>query len=204
MFSLEKELISFYKSINECKANFHLGGKGGNHGQYHTESFKSKLSKFVSSRIGLLNPMYGKTHSLEAKQKIREANLNKKMSDEIKLKISNKNKGHVVSEETKKKISLINKCRKMTPEQIKKCVESHPKYLYKVFHNDKIIFETKIKNEIYKYFKTNLNISRAIVDKIILETYNPKFNKHQYLNEYKIIKNKLSVSTIPDECKEVE
>lgn len=59
-FKLEAQLIKEYREKGECCCNFADGGAtNGN----------SHLS-------GALNPMYGKTHTLEARQKIREANLN--------------------------------------------------------------------------------------------------------------------------------
>lgn len=83
-------------------------------------------------------------------------------------------------------------------------------YIWFLKETNEVFYVGKGKNNRYKSLSSRnsyfLNIIHKydVVDKIILETYNPKFNKHQYLNEYKIIKNKLSVSTIPDECKEVE
>ena len=58
-FELEKKLIDEYRKRGECCCNFAEGG---------AENGNSHLS-------GALNPMYGKTHTFEARQKIREANL---------------------------------------------------------------------------------------------------------------------------------
>ena len=46
------------------------------------------LSDFNKTRIGELNPMFGKTHSEEARKKISQAHLGKVISEECKLKMS--------------------------------------------------------------------------------------------------------------------
>lgn len=73
----------------------------------------NKKSKCMSCRnyVGEKNPMYGKKHTLEIKEKISQTNIGKKLTDEQKTKISEKLKGknHPLygkkhSEETKNKI----------------------------------------------------------------------------------------------------
>ena len=66
----------------------------------------------------------------------------------------------------------------------------------------------------YKYCKDKYNISRTIVDKIILNNYKATFKRNKYINNLSIKifnateeEKKLyikGVSTNPDECKGVE
>ena len=62
---------------------YNLREGGGSHGKMSVES-KQKMS--VSTR-GENNPMYGKRHSDETKQKISEAHLGKTLSEETKKKV---------------------------------------------------------------------------------------------------------------------
>lgn len=55
-YKLERELIHKYWDKGECKANFHEGGRGGNHGNYN-ENMRKKLSEFASTRTGEKNSM---------------------------------------------------------------------------------------------------------------------------------------------------
>jgi len=68
---------------------------------------------------GEKNPMYGKHHSEEAKQKIRNFHNGKNLSEETKLKISLSNKGRNQSEEQKRKISEAHKGKIKTKEHCK-------------------------------------------------------------------------------------
>jgi hypothetical protein len=125
------------------------------HKRYHTKitsrvyaSIKEEYSRIQSEKVqGEKNPMWGKTHSEEAKNKIREANLGNQITDEqrekitlsklgktrepfsdewrAKLSASSKGKnnsryGVEVSEETRRKISEKAKGRKQSPETIAK------------------------------------------------------------------------------------
>lgn len=91
----------------------------------------NKKSKCMSCRnyVGEKNPMYGKKHTLEIKQKISQANIGKKLTDERKTKISEKLKGknHPLygkkhSEETKNKIRQKHLGKKGL------CGVNHPMY----------------------------------------------------------------------------
>ena len=82
---LEKELIREWDSANPNKGyNITLGGEGAN-GLVHTEEFKEKRSEKYS---GEGNPFYGKQHTEETKEKLREINTGKTHSEETKRKIS--------------------------------------------------------------------------------------------------------------------
>ena len=63
-YEAEKEIIVKYKALGYHLVNFDEGGRAG------------------GRCPGELNPMYGKTHSPEARQKIREANINGKNAKE--------------------------------------------------------------------------------------------------------------------------
>lgn len=86
-------------------------------GYIPTKEARRKMSLAIS---GKNHPMYGKTHTKEAKEKIRLAGLGRKMSMEQKLKVSEFHKGKILSFETKKKMSLAKKGRLFTEEHKKK------------------------------------------------------------------------------------
>ena len=69
-------------------------------GRTHSEETRKKLSTLNSGknngmygRNGELNPFYGKHHTYETKQKIKEKTIGRKVSEETKQKISNSLKG---------------------------------------------------------------------------------------------------------------
>lgn len=69
-----------------------------------TEETKRKISENHADISGEKNPMYGKHHTEETKEKLRQKNLGKKLTQEHKDKISKSSKGRIISEETKKKM----------------------------------------------------------------------------------------------------
>ena len=75
-------------------------------GRCFSEEHKSKLSESHKGKYaGEKNPMYGKKHSEEVRNKISRAHKGKKMSAETRKRMSESQKGHLVSEETRKKLS---------------------------------------------------------------------------------------------------
>jgi group I intron endonuclease len=65
-------------------------------GWNHTEKAKKKMSETKSKMyLGKNNPFYGKTHSEETKEKIRQARFGKKLSKEHRDKISKSNKSYL-------------------------------------------------------------------------------------------------------------
>lgn len=68
-YRLERELIHEYLEKGECKANFHEGGCGGNHGNYG-ENMRRKLSEFASTRTGSKNPMWKHKYTTEQLEKM--------------------------------------------------------------------------------------------------------------------------------------
>lgn len=81
----------------------------------HSEETKQKLKKYWEKhkRCGEKHPMYGKHHSEETKEKIRQSLLGTKHSEETKQKMSDSHKGKKMSGE----------CYKKT---IKRLKENHP------------------------------------------------------------------------------
>lgn len=118
-------------------------------------------------------PMYGKHHSEESKQKISKSNLGKviphtkewrlKMSnilkghftsEETKLKISYKHKGKIVSDETKLKMSMVKMGKPMPKETKDKLSVSH-----KSEDSSKAKLTWEDVNQIrYKFLKENISI----------------------------------------------
>ena len=74
---------------------------------------------------GINNPFYGKKHTEETKQKLREARAKQIITEETKQKIRLSSKGRKVSEETKQKIREKKKGRKFTEEHKQKIKENH-------------------------------------------------------------------------------
>ena len=82
-------------------------------GWNHTEEAKRKMSETKSKQyLGKNNPFFGKTHSEEAKEKIRQARLGKKLSEEHKNAIAK-------SYNPKRFYKAVVKINKETDEEIK-------------------------------------------------------------------------------------
>ncbi len=94
------------------------------------EETVEKISNAAKKRIGSLNSFYGKHHSEETKQKVRESK--KHLSDESRKRMSEAQKGKIMPEETKQKISKTLKGRQspmkgkhMSESTRKKMSEAH-------------------------------------------------------------------------------
>ena len=102
-------------------SNAKKGKPAHNKGIPMSEETKKKLSE---SKKGLLsgekNPMFGKHHSEETKQKIGGVHKGKHISEEQKKKLSVALKGRIMSDEHKKKIGEANKGRHHSEESKKK------------------------------------------------------------------------------------
>ncbi len=79
-----------------------------------SESTKGKLRTKALERdvSGERNPMYGKTHTEEARAKISEAHKKENLSEETLAKMSDAQKGKKASPETKAKLSASRKGEK--------------------------------------------------------------------------------------------
>lgn len=86
----EEIFIALFDTRNpEIGYNIAKGGKN----TQHSEETKKKISEHHADFSKEKHPMWGKHHSEETKEKIRQAALGKKMSDEAKEKISKATRG---------------------------------------------------------------------------------------------------------------
>lgn len=86
-------------------------------GQVLSEEHKQKLSIALS---GDKNPMYGKKHSEETREKITKANLGRKLDEETKMKMSISRIGKAKSEEHKQNIAKALTGLKRSEETLEK------------------------------------------------------------------------------------
>lgn len=190
MSEREKYWIKHYDSYNSGY-NMTIGGEalfGENnpfYGKTHTIETKEKLSLLASQRIGNKNPFYGKHHSEETLELMRKVHKGVKPSEETKKKMSEAQKGE--------KNHFYGKHH--SKETKKKLSETRRDKTPLIAYNDTEKLTFTDRKEAYEYFKSDSKyesfrsgISRSIK------------NKTKYLNYYWI----KSVETIPDECKEVE
>lgn len=90
----EKEIfyIDKYKSEGHKLTNITNGGEGWRNMEFSDEH-KKNISLNHADVSGENNPMFGKTHSIEAKEKIRKFRFSYKITDKAKEKMSSKRKG---------------------------------------------------------------------------------------------------------------
>ena len=106
-------------------SNAKKGKPSHNKGKPMSEETKKKLSESKKGlQTGEKNPMFGKHHSEETKQKIGEVHKGKHISEEQKKKLSIALKGRIMSDEHKKKIGEANKGRHHSEESKKKMSET--------------------------------------------------------------------------------
>lgn len=79
-----KEYYKIHKSYRCGKTNIELFGSK------KAKEISKKISEFAKTRVGNKNPFYGKTHSDETKEKIRNARIGKSPSNTKKIQINNK------------------------------------------------------------------------------------------------------------------
>lgn len=187
-WELERKLIREYKAKGECKTNFHEGGNGGNTGCYDNPERSAKLSAAAKKRIGKLNPMFGKHHTEETKEKIRQANLGKKLTPEHIKKLRIANTGRKKTQAELDFITKLNKGKKMPKETKEKMMNSLCPYEYQVYLNKELKYSCLGHAALWKYCKKEFNISRTIIDKIILKQWKPTFKKHKWLETLEILK----------------
>lgn len=217
-YILERELIHKYWDKGECKANFHEGGRGGNHGNYN-ENMRKKLSEFASTRTGEKNPMW--KHEYTPKQ-LEKMSYSQKTSIKAYEWTHSERHSKICSENAKR----LNTDPKYEEYRIKRNkiiseVAKRPKSKEYLQHNrdrqcpnnyicklnNEVIYETRYRKDLIKFCEDYLNISRTIFFQVLNNNWTPKFKKHEHLKTLQIITeiNKYKgVSTTPDECKEVE
>lgn len=189
-WELEKKLIKKYKAKGECKTNFHEGGCGGNTGNYKNPERSAKISAAAKKRVGKLNPMFGNHHSEETREKIRQANLGKKLSPEHIEKLKIANKGRKKTQAELDFITNLNKGNPMPKEIKEKMMNSLCPYEYQVYLNNELKYTCLGHTELWNYCKKEFDISRTIIDKIITKEWKPTFNKHKWLETLEILKIK--------------
>lgn len=114
----EKYYIKFYNTLWPNGYNLSEGGEGG----IMCEEIRRKISAAIS---GEKNPMFGKHHSDESKNKISNSHKGKQLSEEHRKKLSESHKGKQLSEEAKKKLIELHKGKQLSEETKKKISESH-------------------------------------------------------------------------------
>lgn len=142
----EKFWIRYYDSFHNGY-NMTLGGDG------------------TKGMSGVLNPFYGRTHTLETRQKLREKNIGKPSAF----------KGHHFSEESKKKLSIKQKERfkniynhpsygkHLSEEHKAKVGKCHSIAIYALDDNMDIVFEFESSIKASQYFKCGAtSITNAI------------------------------------------
>ena len=117
MCSDEQYYIKVFKTLWPNGYNLTEGGDGG----IPSEETRKKMSE---SRSSEKNPMFGKHHSDETKQKISRVHKGKQTSEETKKKLSSALKGRIMSDEHKKKIGEASKGRHHSEESKKKMSET--------------------------------------------------------------------------------
>ena len=192
--------------IKIIKQHFYVGIPSliKNHGQKGNKKYGSPGNK---------NPMYGKHHTKETKEKISKKNLGKvctrehrerigqankgkpssmkgkKHSEEVKRRISLLNKGRHHTDEAKKKISRANtgKCR---TEQVKRNISETKRRLYK---------EGKLKSWNWGLTKQNNKKIREIGQKIRLTAIGNKYSEGRILSKESRMKMSATKQKIPIE-----
>jgi len=91
--ALERRYIRWWgrKDLGTGILHNRTDGGEGNSGLIFTEEHKRKIGLAHKGKCGLVkdkNPMWGKSHSIETRKKMREARKGKQHSEETKLKIS--------------------------------------------------------------------------------------------------------------------
>ena len=194
-FALEKELITQYKAIGQCKTNLHEGGCGGNTGKYDDPERSCKISEFAKTRTGSKNSNFGNKWTEEQKQQASERTKQWwKEHPEFKETMSQIHKGKTpwnkgLTKETDNRIhSSWNKGIKMETSAYNKMMDKDCPFLYQVFLNNELIFENISSKKLEEFCSINLGISRSIIDKVIKQEWKPTFKKHQHLTTLQIKK----------------
>lgn len=189
---LEKKRIKYYKSIGQAKTNFHEGGVGGYTGNYDSPERNKKLSEAMIRRNlkGERNPMYGKTHTPEARKLISEANKGKKISPEQIERFRQYNLNRTYTDEERQKIRERNTGVIFTEERKKNISKALIKYQYTILFNNTSTTINGFVN-LANYMNENYNLSRGVVEKIIANEWQPKFNRHKKFKDLKIIKTEI-------------
>jgi len=107
-------------ATNRGKISKYKGIKG----RYSEETLQKMRDSTKGKRNGSNNPMFGRKHSKETKEKIGRSSKTRIFDDIARHHMSLSGKGKIVSKETREKLSIANKGRKhteKTKEIIRKC-----------------------------------------------------------------------------------
>lgn len=99
-WEIEKQRIAQLKRIGQAKANFHVGGRGGDTG------YRPK---------GKNNPFYGRKHSEETVKKIKEKQTGKRATSETRQKMSKSHQGLATGKNNPMYGKALDKNPKATP-----------------------------------------------------------------------------------------
>lgn len=91
---------------------------------YMNESLAAVNGFFGRDVSGKNHPMYGKKHSLETRNKLKNARRKRITTEETKRKMSESLKGRKISEEQKEKLRIVNIGKKLSGETKKKISKS--------------------------------------------------------------------------------
>lgn len=93
-----------------CNPTYGYNMSFGGEGDLRTDVVKKKLSKIASLRIGKKNPFFGKKHTEETKNKLRDISKIRATPEHIQKMIDSRSIGYAKkSIETRKKMSLASK-----------------------------------------------------------------------------------------------
>lgn len=84
--------------------------------------------------------------------------------------------------------SSWNKGLKMAESSYQKMMDKDCPYLYQVFLDGKLIFENISSKKLEAFCSKELGISRTIINKVINQTWKPKFDRHKHLETLQILK----------------
>ena len=213
---LERKLIAEYKLKGECETNLHEGGFGGNTGNY--EKASKSLKEFYKKNGPLKS-------TLDNCKKMNDAVRGKPQTEEHKKRLSESHKNYwanLTEEEYQRiKDSRKGRLKGRAPWNLGKewSDETKFKIFLRVSHKYEVYFEGKL---VYwclglpllkKFCKSNLGVGPSLIGRLIRSNaeYDPRLKRDKHLKSL-MIKDvgKLpagsleGVSTIPDECREVE
>ena len=134
--------------------------------------------------------MYGKHHSQETKQILREKNLGKKLSPEHKAKLIAANTGRKKTPKELEKLRQANLGKTMSKESKEKMMNNLCPFEYQVYLNGQLQFTCLGHTALWNYCKTEFNISGTIIEKVINNNWKPIYNKHKWLETLQILKIK--------------
>ena len=190
-FEYEKTLINYYKQKNQAKANFHIGGSGGNTLKHMPEDLKEKyiqkMRKINKKRCN--NYDFKNNTSTRMKQLYSNPEEREKQSKLLKEVWKN--------EELKNKHSEIIK-KSYTPELRKIRSEKAKKKLKMILNEEIIIFNSR--KEFLEYIKINYNLTLSNYTIAYLLKGNP-YKGHR--KEHRILNN-MKISYIEEDVETIE